>query len=67
MSGADLLANVERSEHDRPTPAPEEPAPPGYWPGSAVAEVERWKQRALLAEAAVSALRHALARYRVRP
>jgi hypothetical protein len=72
VSAGDLLANVERLAHDRPravTPAvPDLEAPDRpQWLGSATSEVEFWKQRALLAEAAVSALRRALARYRVRP
>jgi len=53
---ADLLANVERTSADRPSPTREEPAPAGHWHGGAVAEVLRWKERALKAEAMVAEL-----------
>lgn len=61
MSHADLLANVERAEGDRPLPSPDRVDPhAGYWLGSAGAVAERWKRRALAAEAEVARLRKAL-------
>ncbi len=72
MSAGDTLANAEREPHNRPRPSPppvpdlEAPDRP-QWTGSATSEIEHWRQRALLAEGAVSALRHQLRHYRVRP
>jgi hypothetical protein len=55
---ADLLANVERPERDRPVPSPERVDPhAGYWLGSAGSRVEHWRRRALAAEAEVERLR----------
>jgi hypothetical protein len=66
---ADLLANVERAE--RPVRIPplvpdlESTAP--HWLGPAGADTQRWKARALRAEALVERLMGQLARYRMRP
>lgn len=59
----DLLANVERERGDRQARVVERDPKPeyGFWHGSAVGEVERWRRRALVAELEVQRLR-ALAR-----
>jgi hypothetical protein len=71
MSAGDLLANVERAEHDRPravAPVTPDLVPDERpWVGSVHSEVEHWRQRALAAEDHVARLQRALARYRVRP
>jgi hypothetical protein len=64
VSGSDLLANAERPPSDRPSPVPEEPTPAGYWHGSAHDEIERWRDRALRAEAMVERLHAALRAWR---
>ncbi len=59
MSPTDLLANVERPCGDRPERCIEsEPAAiDGYWLGSSTAELNRWRARALAAEAELARLR----------
>jgi len=65
---ADLLANVERPEPDRPVSSPERVDPhAGYWHGSATSHVHHWRVRAESAEALVESLRRALSKYRIRP
>jgi hypothetical protein len=63
----DLLANVERPRGDKPEPRRDEPAPPGYWHGSARSHVEHWRDRALEAETKLAALRALLTGERWRP
>lgn len=65
----DLLANVERAPTDRPPRAADSNTNSvvGYWFGSAAGEVQRWKARALAAEALVAELRRGLAGWRWRP
>ena len=64
----DLLANVERHDGDRPAAAlplvPDLVPDERPWHGGAVAEVERWRGRALAAEAVVAELQQRLRRYR---
>ena len=65
---ADLLANAERPETERPARSPERIDPyAGYWAGPAVLDAARWKARALAAEGQLDELRRKLARYRFRP
>jgi hypothetical protein len=65
VTGADLLANVERPPTERPQARRDDVDDPlrGYWYGPAV----QWKARALASEAEVSELRRQLARSRGRP
>jgi hypothetical protein len=60
---ADLLANVERCADDKPALS-REPADAidGYWHGSATDDRNRWRQRALAAEAENARLRALLER-----
>ena len=71
MTAADLLANVERSDADRPAaalpPVPDLVPDERPWHGGAVAERDYWRCRALCAEKMMRALAKALARYRVVP
>jgi hypothetical protein len=70
MSADDLLANVERGDKPvRIVPAlPDIDAPDDYpFHGSATGEIERWRRRALVAEAHVERLIAALRRHRFAP
>jgi hypothetical protein len=61
----DTLANVERAPSERPAPrADEGSAQPGYWLGSAAGHAAHWRDRALTAEAKLTALRAALTGWR---
>jgi hypothetical protein len=65
MSAADLLANVERPAAERPravSPVLPDLEPVGErpWCGSVHSEIEHWKQRALVAEGDLAALRAAV-------
>jgi hypothetical protein len=49
---SDLLVNAERPAGDKPAPSAERAdAIDGYWRGSATEDRNRWRQRALVAEA----------------
>jgi hypothetical protein len=63
----DMLANVERFATEE-TATAEVSKYPGYWHGPAVLYGERWKARALAAEAELAALRASVAAaWRYRP
>jgi len=68
---ADLLANIERPEDERPRrvepPLPDIESSARPWLGSVHAHLEHWRQRAPRAEALVERLARQLARYRFRP
>jgi hypothetical protein len=56
VAPADLLANAEREPSDRPLASADEGSIAGYWLGSAGGEVQRWRARALRAEAELARL-----------
>ena len=69
MSNADLVANVERPEHERPVhvapPVPDYVPPERPWVGSATGHVTYWRARALSAEGLVHELQRRLRHYRL--
>jgi hypothetical protein len=60
IAAADLLANVERPQSERPPPIPpplpDRESPEPFWQGGAAAYVNGWRTRALRAEAELARL-----------